>query len=69
MGDTETESAQDQLEGGAFDFNSGNSIRNKALRRAQVRKDRRQKNKVFVVVSLSPKMYVYLSVVIITNFK
>lgn len=52
----ETESPQDQLEGGAFDFNSGNRIRNKALRRAQIRKDRRQKNKVFVVISSSPKI-------------
>jgi hypothetical protein len=65
VGDTETEMDRDELEGSAFQFNSGNRIsnkalrraqvrkyiRDKALRRAQVRKDRRQKNKVLVVIS------------------
>jgi hypothetical protein len=55
MGDTETEMAQDELEESAFQFNSGNRIRNKALRRVQVRKDRRQKNKVFVGYKLVTK--------------
>lgn len=43
---TETKLVQDEIEGSAVDFNCANRIRNKTLRRAQVRKDRRQKNKL-----------------------
>jgi hypothetical protein len=46
MDHTETKLVQDEMEGSAVDFNSANRIRNKTLRRAQVRKDKRQKNKV-----------------------
>jgi hypothetical protein len=53
MDHTETELVQDEMERSAVDFNSANRIRNKTLRRAQVRKDRRQKNKVCVVICAS----------------
>ncbi|PNF39768.1 putative ribosome production factor 1 [Cryptotermes secundus] len=46
MDHTETKFVQDEVEGGAVHLNSANRIRNKTLRRAQVRKDKRQKNKL-----------------------
>jgi hypothetical protein len=42
----EVESVKDQTEGNAVDFNTAYRVKNKALRRAQVVKDKRRKNKV-----------------------
>jgi hypothetical protein len=42
----EVESVKDQTEGNVVDFNTPYRVKNKALRRAQVVKDKRRKNKV-----------------------
>lgn len=42
----EIESVKDQTEGNVVDFNTAYRVKNKALRRAQVVKDKRRKNKV-----------------------
>jgi hypothetical protein len=39
-------SVKDQAEGNVLDFNTAYRVKNKALRRAQVVKDKRRKNKV-----------------------
>jgi hypothetical protein len=67
MDHAETKLVEDEVEGSAVDFNSANRIRNKTLRRAQVRKDRRQKNKVYVVICVANN-YVCAFVLIITSF-
>jgi hypothetical protein len=46
MDSCEVESIKDQAEGNAVDFNTAYRVKNKALRRAQVVKDKRRKNKV-----------------------
>jgi hypothetical protein len=46
MDSCEVESIKDQAEGNAVDFNTTYRVKNKALRRAQVVKDKRRKNKV-----------------------
>jgi len=46
MDDCEVESVKDQAEGNVVDFNTAYRVKNKALRRAQVVKDKRRKNKV-----------------------
>jgi hypothetical protein len=42
----EVESVKDQTDGNVVDFNTPYRVKNKALRRAQVVKDKRRKNKV-----------------------
>ena len=46
MDGCEVEVVKDQAEGSVVDFNTANRVKNKSLRRAQVVKDKRRKNKV-----------------------
>jgi hypothetical protein len=46
MDGCEVESVKDQTEGNVVDFNPAYRVKNKALRRAQVVKDKRRKSKV-----------------------
>jgi hypothetical protein len=46
MDGCDVESVKDQAEGNVVDFNTAYRVKNKALRRAQVVKDKRRKNKV-----------------------
>jgi len=46
MDGCEVVSVKDQAEGNVVDFNNAYQVKNKALRRAQVIKDKRRKNKV-----------------------
>jgi len=46
MDGCEVVSVKDQAEGNVVDFNTAYQVKNKALRRAQVVKDKRRKNKV-----------------------
>jgi hypothetical protein len=68
MDATKTEMSQDEVEGSAIHFNSGNRIRNKALRRAQVLKDRRQKNKVCVVIGSCSRLRDKICLLFLSDF-
>jgi hypothetical protein len=46
MDGCEVEAVKDETEGNVSDFNTANRVKNKSLRRAQVVKDKRRKNKV-----------------------
>ena len=46
MDGCEVEVVKDQAERSVVDFNTANRVKNKSLRRAQVVKDKRRKNKV-----------------------